>query len=106
VHKRLVAVFEDGQVLELLEEDGNVVRTDEEACEKHEGNDEDGRQSDGQLLVREGGRDNQGVARASVVDQDQDSQEDQEGFGGWVVADCVVDDATKDHWGHDREGQL
>ena len=59
VHQGLIAVLKDGQVLELFQEDGDVVGGDEEASEEHEGDNEDGREGDGKLLVREGSRNNQ-----------------------------------------------
>jgi hypothetical protein len=38
-HEGLVAVFEEGEVLELDQPDRNVALIDEETCEKHEWND-------------------------------------------------------------------
>lgn len=47
----LVAVFEEGKVLELNEPDGDVILVDEETGKQHEGNDQDWSQSNSQLLV-------------------------------------------------------
>src|SRR6056300_228249 len=103
VHKSLVAPLEDGQVLELLKVPLNVSRGHEEASEEHEGNDQHGGQGHSQLLVGEGGRDDERVATGSVVDQDQDEQEDEELVSSGVQANQVVDNDTEDGGGGDRE---
>ena len=106
VHEGLVAVLEDGQVLELSQEDRDVVSRDEETGEEHERNDEDGREGYCELLVREGGRDNEGVTGRGVVDEDKDSKEDHEGLSSVLVTNSEVNDATEDNWSHDREGKF
>lgn len=61
VHEGFVAVLEDGEVLELLKEPGDVLGGDEETGEEHERNNEDRRQCHCKLLVRERGRDNERI---------------------------------------------
>jgi len=106
VHESLVAVLEDGQVLKLSQEDWDVVSRDEETGEEHEGDDEYRRECDGELLVRERGRDDEGVAGTGVVDENKDAKEDKEGLSSVLVANSEVNDATEDNRGHDGEGEF
>lgn len=106
VHESLIAPLEDRQVLEFLEVHFDVFRGNEEASEKHEGNDQDGSQGHSQLLVREGSRDDKRVSRGSVVDQDESKDEGQEVLHHRVEAHEEVNNATEDGRGQDREGQL
>ena len=50
-HESLVSVFEEGEILELDQPDGNIALVDEETCEKHEWNDQDGGKGHCQLLI-------------------------------------------------------
>jgi len=106
VHESLVSPLEDRKVLKWFEEDGDVVRGHEETSKEHERNDKHGSQGHSQLLVREGGRDDQGVSRGGVVDKNQDQQESKEVFHKRVEAHEEVNNATEDSRGHDGEGQL
>ena len=106
VHEGFVAVLEDGEVLELLKEPGDVLGGDEETGEEHERNNEDRRQCHCKLLVRERGRDNERITWAGIVDEDENEKEHEEVSSVRVVANEIVDDTAEDHWGHDREGKL
>ena len=46
-HKRLISIFEEGEVLELYEEDRDIALIDEETGEEHEGNNQHGGKGDG-----------------------------------------------------------
>ena len=70
-HEGLIAVFEEWEVLEFDQPDGNVALVYKETCEKHEWNDQDGGQGHSQLLIWEEGRDDQGVGTCWAIDQDQ-----------------------------------
>lgn len=50
-HEGLITVFEEGEILELDQPDGNVALVHEEASEEHEGDDQDRGQSNSELLV-------------------------------------------------------
>jgi len=50
-HKGLITVLEERQVLEFNEPYWDVILVDEESSEKHEWNDKDWGQCDGQLFV-------------------------------------------------------
>ena len=50
-HQCLISVFEEGQILELNKPYGDVALIDEEACEKHEWNDQDWSKGHCQLLI-------------------------------------------------------
>ena len=69
----LVAVLEEGQVLELNQPDGDVVLVHEETSEQHEGDNQHGSQSHSQLLVREDRGDDKSVAASSAVNQNQNA---------------------------------
>lgn len=72
-HEGLIAVLEDGQVLELNQPDWNLVLVYEEACEKHERDDQHGGQGYGQLLVGEAGSENKSIPTVGVVHEEQDN---------------------------------
>jgi hypothetical protein len=50
-HQGLIAVFEDGKVLELYQPDGDIVLVHEETGKQHEGDDQHRGQGHSQLLV-------------------------------------------------------
>jgi len=60
-HKGLIAVLENGQVLELNQELRDLVLIDEETCEQHEWNDKYWSKSDCELFVTEDGSEDKGV---------------------------------------------
>ena len=67
-HEGLVSVFEEGEVLELDQPDGDVVLVHEEPGEQHERDDQDRRQGHCQLLVCEEGGNDKSVAAGCTVD--------------------------------------
>lgn len=67
-HECLVAVFEEGEVLELDQPDGDVVLVHEEPGEQHERDDQDRGQGHRQLLVCEEGGNDESVAAGCTVD--------------------------------------
>ena len=50
-HEGLITIFEEGEVLEFDQPDGNVALVHEEAGEEHEGDDQDRGQSNSELFV-------------------------------------------------------
>ena len=72
-HESLVSIFEEGQVLELDQPDGDVVLVHEEAGEEHEWDDQNRGQGHCQLLVCEESGDNESIAAGCRVYQDQQS---------------------------------
>ena len=89
-HEGLVSVLDNRKVLELFQVPWDVRRGNEETSKQHEGNNQDGGKGNGELLVREGGGNDQGVAGESVVDQDQNNQENTEVFNLRLQSNGVV----------------
>ena len=50
-HQCLISVFEEGQILELNKPYGDVALIDEESCEQHERNDQNGSERHCELLI-------------------------------------------------------
>ena len=72
-HQGLIAVFEEGKVLELNKPYRDVFLVHEEASEQHKRNNQHRCQCHCQLLVREDRGDDKCVAASSAIDQDQDT---------------------------------
>jgi len=103
LHESLIAVLDNGKVLELLKPVGNVGGGNEETSKQHEGHDQHRCKRHSELLVCEGSGDNQGVAGEGVVDEDQNQEVHHEGLEGGAEADAEVADETE--YGGDRDGE-
>lgn len=87
-HESLISILEDGGVLEWHQERWDLGLIHKEASEEHEWDDKNRSQSDGKLLVREEGSDDERVASRGVIDKEQNQEE------GWklVALLCIKSD--------------
>jgi len=96
-HESVVAILEDGDVLELSQEHWDFVSRHEESSEEHKRNNQHWSKRNSQLLVRETAGNDQRVATTSVVDQSQNCQEKSKFFKPMHLThtDSEVNDGAK-----------